>query len=122
MRRLCVCVIRTTGRVVGEVDVVFTAAETQRLEWVRRMMSRGLEEGWFEVSFMRYHPANTWEPLLTGTVDQDDVLFAVALQGIEREGSSIFSRDILSRIFSAASPTYKMTCGRWVDQPTPDAH
>ena len=103
-------------RVVDEVDIVFTAAEIELLDWARRAhraVSLDLREGWYQESYVR-HPSGD-VPFLDGVVDQEDFALALAFQSMEREGSALFPREILCRIFCAASPTYRMTCGRWTE-------
>ena len=102
-------------RVVEAVDIAFTAAEVELLEWARRVSRRDqrvIPEGWYQKSAVR-HPLT---PLLDGlVVDHGDLSLALALQSMERDGSALFPREVLCRIFCAASPTYRLTCGRWTE-------
>ena len=107
-------------RVADEVDIEFTAAELELLDWARRAhtaraVSPDLREGWYQESYVRHPPLSGYAPFLDGVVDQEDLALALAFQGMEREGSALFPRDVLCRIFCAVSPTYRLTCGRWTE-------
>ena len=107
-------------RVADAVDIAFTAAEVELLEWARRVSrarDQRVHEGWYQESVVRHPLASGagYKPFLDGIVDHDDVALALAFQSMEREGSALFPREVLCRIFCAASPTYRLTCGRWTE-------
>ena len=105
--------------VVEAVDIAFTAAEVELLEWARRVSRRDnqlvIHEGWYQERGVQHPVTSGCTPLLDGLVDHDDLALALAFQSMEREGSALFPREVLCRIFCAASPTYILTCGRWTE-------
>ena len=111
------------GRVDGVMDVEMTGAEAALRDWVRMRKGEGATEGWFERSIATADPiASNGVLWLQGPLvksDPDDARLALALQDIEHtlDGRSLLPRDVLVRIFSALSPAYKSTCGRWLLDP-----